>query len=94
MNNPDFTVDLERLDQLVLRLSDLARYLTDQLDLIDDRVATLDGSWETLAADAYRDAHQLWAVGAREFGTGLAEISDAARAAHDRYTRAIELHRS
>lgn len=94
MNNPEFTVDLERLDQLIIRLSNLAGYLTEQLDLIDDKVATLDGAWETLAANAYRDAHQLWAVGAREFGAGLADISDAARAAHNRYTRAIELNRT
>lgn len=94
MSNPEFTVDLERLDQLVARLSSLAGYLTEQLDLIDDKVAGLDGAWETVAASAYRDAHRLWAVGAREFGTGLADISDAARAAHDRYTRAIELNRT
>lgn len=94
MNNPEFTVDLERLDQLVIRLANLAGYLTEQLDLIDDKVTGLDGAWETLAANAYRDAHRLWTAGAREFGTGLADISDAARAAHDRYTRAIELNRS
>lgn len=92
--NPEFTVDLERLDQLVSRLSNLAGYLTEQLDLIDDKVAGLDGAWEAIAAAAYRDAHQLWAAGAREFVTGITEISDAARAAHDRYTRAIEINRT
>lgn len=91
--NPEFTVDLERLDQLVLRLANLAGYLTEQLDLIDDKVASLDGNWEALAAAAYRDAHTLWSVGAREFAAGMADISDATRAAHDRYTRAIEVNR-
>jgi WXG100 family type VII secretion target len=89
----EFTVDVERLDNLVARLSSLAGYLTEQLDLIDDRVATLDGAWETVAANAYRDAHRLWSTGAREFATGLADISDAARTAHTRYTTAAEVNR-
>ena len=91
--NTEFAVDIERLDNLVSRLSSLAGYLTEQLDLIDDKVATLDGAWETLAANAYRDAHRLWSTGAREFATGLADISDAARTAHTRYTTAAEVNR-
>jgi WXG100 family type VII secretion target len=89
----EFTVDIQRLDDLVTRLSNLAGYLTEQLDLIDDKVAALDGAWETLAAAAYRDAHRLWSTGAREFATGLADISDAARTAHTRYTTAAEVNR-
>ncbi|WP_063127650.1 WXG100 family type VII secretion target [Nocardia fusca] len=89
----EFTVDVQRLDDLVARLSNLSGYLTEQLDLIDDKVATLDGAWETVAANAYRDAHRLWSTGAREFATGLADISDAARAAHTRYTTAAEVNR-
>ncbi|MGW0180302.1 WXG100 family type VII secretion target, partial [Nocardia sp. NPDC003345] len=91
--NPEFTVDLERLDQLITRLSNLAGYLTEQLDLIDDKVAGLDGAWETVAADAYRDAHRLWSTGAREFATGLADISDAARTSHTRYTNAAAVNK-
>ena len=91
--NPEFTVDLERLDQLIIRLANLAGHLTEQLDLIDDKVASLDGNWEALAAAAYRDAHTLWSVGAREFAAGLADISDAARAANDGYLRGIEVNR-
>jgi WXG100 family type VII secretion target len=91
--NSEFAVDIERLDNLVSRLSSLAGYLTEQLDLIDDKVATLDGAWETLVANAYRDAHRVWSSGAREFATGLADISDAARTAHTRYTTAAEVNR-
>ncbi|WP_280398674.1 WXG100 family type VII secretion target [Nocardia carnea] len=89
----EFAVDIERLDNLIARLSNLAGYLTEQLDLIDDKVATLDGAWETLAANAYRDAHRLWSTGAREFATGLADISDAARTAHTRYTTAAQVNK-
>lgn len=91
--NSEFAVDIERLDNLVSRLSSLAGYLTEQLDLIDDKVATFDGAWETLAANAYRDAHRLWSTGAREFATGLADISDAARTAHTRYTTAAQVNK-
>ncbi|MEV0106456.1 WXG100 family type VII secretion target [Nocardia sp. NPDC050799] len=91
--NSEFAVDIERLDNLVSRLSSLAGYLTEQLDLIDDKVATLDGAWETVAANAYRDAHRLWSTGAREFAIGLADISDAARTAHTRYTTAAQVNK-
>ncbi|MFQ6227914.1 WXG100 family type VII secretion target [Nocardia sp. NPDC002869] len=90
--NSEFTVDVECLDAIVTRLPNLATYLTEQLDLIDDKVAGLDGAWETVAA-AYRDAHLMWCAGAREFATGLADISDAARTAHTRYTTAAEVNR-
>ncbi|MFI5716480.1 WXG100 family type VII secretion target [Nocardia sp. NPDC051750] len=89
----EFTVDLERLDGIAVRLANLATYITEQLDLIDDKVAGLDGAWEAVAAAAYRDVHQLWSTGAREFATGMNEMSDAAREAHDRYTSAIEFNR-
>ncbi|WP_245839584.1 WXG100 family type VII secretion target [Nocardia donostiensis] len=84
MSNPEFMVDLERLDQLVYRLFGLAGYLTEQFDLIDDKVATLDGVWEAVVAAAYRDAHRLRAASAREFTDGLADIGDAVCAAHTR----------
>ncbi|MEV0111368.1 hypothetical protein AB0H42_34275 [Nocardia sp. NPDC050799] len=35
----------------------------------------------------------MWSTGAREFATGLADISDAARTAHTRYTTAAEVNR-
>ncbi|MFI1465177.1 WXG100 family type VII secretion target [Nocardia carnea] len=89
----EFAVDTEQLDNLVTRLANLAGYLTEQLDLIDDKVATLDGAWETLAANAYRDAHRLRSTGAREFASGLAHISDTARTAHTRYTTAAQVNK-
>ncbi|MFI1461235.1 WXG100 family type VII secretion target [Nocardia carnea] len=88
-----FKVDLARLDQLAIHLADLASHLTEQLDLIDDKVANIDGVWEAVAAAAYRDAHALWSVGAREFVTGVTDMSTAAREAYDEYTSAIEFNR-
>ncbi|WP_040782108.1 WXG100 family type VII secretion target [Nocardia pneumoniae] len=89
-----FSVDLDHLDQIVARLSGLAGFIADHLDEIDDKVATLQGSgWESVAAQAYADAHRQWATGAREFAEGIRDMSDAARTAHEDYTYAIELNR-
>ncbi|MET8800952.1 WXG100 family type VII secretion target [Nocardia sp. NPDC004568] len=89
----EFQVDLEDLDQIVGRLSGLAGFLADNLDDIDDKVATLQGTgWESVAAQAYADAHRQWSAGAREFADGVRTAADAARAAHDRYTRAIDVN--
>jgi WXG100 family type VII secretion target len=90
----EFSVDLDHLDHIVARLSGLAGFIADHLDEIDNKVATLQGSdWEGVAAQAYVDAHRQWVAGAREFTEGIRDMSDSARQAHERYTRAIELNR-
>ncbi|WP_227996088.1 WXG100 family type VII secretion target [Nocardia australiensis] len=87
----EFSVDLDHLEEIVARLSGLAGFIDEHLDEIDDRVATLAGTgWESVAAQAYADAHSQWVTGAREFTEGVRDMSDAARKAHGRYTRAIE----
>lgn len=89
----EFSVDLERLEQLVARLTALAGYLTENLDALDEKVATLAGTgWEGVAAQAYSDAHARWVAGAREFAEGVADMSDGVKAAHSRYSRAIDLN--
>ncbi|RDI52660.1 WXG100 family type VII secretion target [Nocardia mexicana] len=87
-----FSVDLEQLDQVVARLNGLAGFVRDHLDGLDDKVAGLSGFWESVAAQAYTEAHREWSTGAREFADGVAEMSDAARKAHERYTRAVDLN--
>ncbi|MET9210492.1 MULTISPECIES: WXG100 family type VII secretion target [unclassified Nocardia] len=90
----EFSVDMDQLDQIVARLAGLAGFVADHLDDIDDQVAKLKGtSWEGLAADAYQVAHQQWVTGAREFAEGIRDMSDAAKAAHGRYTTAAEANK-
>ncbi|MFE9320016.1 WXG100 family type VII secretion target [Nocardia sp. NPDC052278] len=87
--NSQFSVDLDHLDEIVIRLSSLAGFIGEHLDEIDDRVAALVGSgWEGVAAQAYADAHAQWVTGAREFVEGVKDMSDAAKAARARYTTA------
>ncbi|RJO72930.1 WXG100 family type VII secretion target [Nocardia panacis] len=86
-----FSVDLDHLDEIVARLSGLAGFVGEHLDEIDHRVATLTGSgWGSVAAQAYAEAHTQWVTGAREFVEGVREVSDAAKAAHARYSRAVD----
>jgi WXG100 family type VII secretion target len=72
----EFTVDLDHLDQIVSRLAGLAGFVADHLDEIDAKVAALQGSgWESVAAQAYTDAHRQWVTGAREFAEGVRDMS-------------------
>ena len=90
----EFSVDLDDLDRLVARLSGLSGFISDHLDEIDGKVAVLTGTgWESVAAQAYSDAHQQWMTGAREFAEGVREMSDAARRAHTRYSTAADVNR-
>ncbi|MGV9674842.1 WXG100 family type VII secretion target [Nocardia sp. NPDC003482] len=90
----EFRVDLEQLDQIASRLNGLSSFVTSHLDELDNKIGSLrHGSWESLAASAYAEAHAQWSSAAREFARGVAEVSHAARRAHERYTRAVELSR-
>ncbi|MFR9772258.1 WXG100 family type VII secretion target [Nocardia sp. SC052] len=90
----EFSVNLDDLDQIVTRLSGLAGFISEHLDDIDDKVATLAGTgWESVAAQAYSNAHRQWMTGAREFADGVREMSDAARKAHTRYSTAADINR-
>lgn len=90
-----FSVDLEHLDQIVSRLSGLAGFVNEHLDEIDRQVAGLhESQWSSTAALAYADAHNHWSAGAREFAECVRDMSDAAAAAHQRYSRAIETNRT
>ncbi|GAB2518018.1 WXG100 family type VII secretion target [Nocardia heshunensis] len=85
-----YSVDLDELDALVSRLSNLSKFLTDQFTALDTKVATLRaGGWNSDAAAAYEDAHRQWLTGAQEFAQGVTDVSDAASNAHRHYSSAI-----
>lgn len=90
----EFSVDLDDLDRIVARLSGLAGFINDHLDDIDAKVTALTGTgWESVAAQAYSEAHRQWVTGAREFAGGVREMSDTARRAHTRYSTAAEVNK-
>lgn len=89
----EFSVDLDHLDEIVTKLSALAGFIGEHLDGIDARVATLaDTGWESIAAQAYTEAHRQWVTGAREFIEGVKNMSDAAKKAHADFTHAVDLN--
>ncbi|WP_278260475.1 WXG100 family type VII secretion target [Nocardia sp. AG03] len=89
----EFKVDLDHLDQIVIKLAGLAGFVADHLDVIDDKVAELVGTgWESVASEAYRVAHAQWVVGAREFADGIREMSTAAKTAHGHYAAASDVN--
>ncbi|MBH0781780.1 WXG100 family type VII secretion target [Nocardia bovistercoris] len=85
-----FSVDLDRVEQIVARLTALAGFVAEHIDQIDDRAAAiLTGTgWEGVAAQAYESLQQQWSVSAREFVDGIHDMSAAAEAAHSSYTDA------
>ncbi|WP_227837499.1 WXG100 family type VII secretion target [Nocardia aurantia] len=86
-------VDLERLDDIVARLSGLAGFITEKLDAIDNAVASFGpGVWNSDAAEAYQNAHRRWATDARDFAEGVQTAHEAARLAHEKVRRAVELN--
>ncbi|MFD4355729.1 WXG100 family type VII secretion target [Nocardia sp. NPDC058518] len=89
----EFKVDLDDIEQVIAKLGGLAGFIAEHLDEIDDQVAGLVGTgWESVAADAYQGAHQRWSLGARDFVDGIRDMSTAAKAAHSRYTNAIDIN--
>ncbi|WP_084477726.1 WXG100 family type VII secretion target [Nocardia jejuensis] len=86
----EFSVDLNDLDAIVTRLSDLANFIGDQLSDLDRKVAAVrSGSWDSAGAVAYADAHSEWLSGAKELAEGVTDMGVVARNAHGHYTAAI-----
>jgi WXG100 family type VII secretion target len=83
------SVDLDRLDNTVSRLSGLAEFVSEHLGTLDQKSAAVHaGSWSGAAADAHETAHREWAAAAAELVEGIQEMSVAARHAHTQYTAA------
>ncbi|MBU3060927.1 WXG100 family type VII secretion target [Nocardia sp. NEAU-G5] len=86
-----YTVDLEQLDNIVTRLSSLVGFITEHLDTLDQKAASVHaGSWSGAAAAAHEIAHREWSTAAREFVQGVDDMTTAARSAHTSYTAAVD----
>ncbi len=84
-------MDLDEVEILIARLRGLSGFIADTLDSIDTAVAKFGpGVWDSEAATAFRAAHALWAVHAREFAAGVQTAQEAMQTAHERVDRAIE----
>ena len=84
-----YTVDLDRLDEVIARLAGFVGFVEEHLDELDRRIAGLPVSWTGRAADAHAEAHRDWVAGARDLREGLDAIRAAATRAHEEYTAAV-----
>ncbi|MEV4155562.1 WXG100 family type VII secretion target [Nocardia salmonicida] len=86
----DFTFDIDELDQLISRANGFIGFLTDSLDGINNRIASIQQNWQGAAADAQEEAYREWATGAGTVIEGLAQMYNAAVTARDAYSAAAE----
>ncbi|MEV2220421.1 WXG100 family type VII secretion target [Nocardia vinacea] len=84
-----FSVDLDQLDKLADRVRGLVGFITDQLAAIDQKAKEVGAVWSGSAAEAYREAHAEWTVGATDVQEGLAALQDAAKRTHEGYVGAV-----
>lgn len=88
-----FSVDLAQLDETVLRLRRLERFIEDRLANIDRRARALPESWLGDAATVQRIAHEEWLVGAEQMRQATAALRLAAATAHENYSAAVRANR-
>lgn len=93
MSEDSFQVDLNELDNITARAAGFIGFLADSLTALEQRVATLQQSWTGDAADAQADAFQQWAAGAADVRDGIEVMRQAALAAHERYSSAVDANR-
>ncbi|WP_433659933.1 WXG100 family type VII secretion target [Nocardia sp. CA-128927] len=77
-----YRVDLNHLDAVTAKVAALNSFVADSLAELDQRIATVQGSWHGAAADAHAAAHAEWTAAAATMADGLAKMRVAAAAAH------------
>jgi WXG100 family type VII secretion target len=85
----EYKVNLPQLDVTTVRIDALRGFLEQSLIEIDERIATVQQTWNGAAADAYADAHADWIAGAQKAARGIEKMRAAAQAAHDAYSATV-----
>ncbi|MDO3650906.1 WXG100 family type VII secretion target [Nocardia mangyaensis] len=86
----DFTFDTDELDRLIGRANGFIGFLTESLDGVNSRMASIQQNWQGAAADAQDQAYREWATGAATVIEGLTQMYNAAVTARDAYSAAAE----
>jgi WXG100 family type VII secretion target len=86
-------VDLDRLAQLVDRMSRLEAQLVRVGDDADARVRVLHAGWSGAAASAQAAAHAQWRAGAAEVHDALVALRAIVSTAHGNYAAAVAANR-
>ncbi|MEU0872847.1 WXG100 family type VII secretion target [Nocardia brasiliensis] len=85
---PAFSVDLDALEQLAVRLRGYKAAVADRLAELEAKAAEVEGVWVGAAAVAYSDAHKEWVAGVTDMQEGLAALETALAEAHESYITA------
>ncbi|MEU1522402.1 WXG100 family type VII secretion target [Nocardia rhamnosiphila] len=93
MDESAFQVDLAELENITSRVGNFVGFLADSLTGLEQQMAGLHQTWSGDAAIAQADAFRQWAAGATDVAEGIDVMRQAALAARDRYTAAIEANR-
>ncbi|WP_069166506.1 WXG100 family type VII secretion target [Nocardia altamirensis] len=87
-NTQPFQVKLAELEQISARLDGFIGFLSESLTGLQQRIDTVQQSWQGSAAGAQAEAFRLWMTGATDVAEGIAAMKQAAEAARDRYSSA------
>ncbi|WP_433577755.1 WXG100 family type VII secretion target [Nocardia brasiliensis] len=79
---------LVELEQITARLDGFIGFLSESLAGLQQRIDTVQQSWNGSAADAQAEAFRLWMAGAADVTDGVTAMKQAALDAHDRYSSA------
>ncbi|MEU1548251.1 WXG100 family type VII secretion target [Nocardia sp. NPDC005745] len=85
----EYKVSLGQLDAITVRIDALRGFLEESLIEIDERIATVQQTWNGASAAAYADAHADWIAGAQKAARGIEKMRAAAQAAHDAYSATV-----
>jgi ESAT-6 family protein len=82
----DFAIDADDLDAVIGDVERTEGKLSRLTEDIEATVRTLHSVWVGLAAEAQKEAQEEWDQGLLDMREALADLRDAARAAHTNYT--------
>ncbi|HEX4725188.1 MAG TPA: WXG100 family type VII secretion target [Pseudonocardiaceae bacterium] len=85
----EFTVDLDRLDDVVAEISRFDQRLEAALEDADNRVNQLHTTWRGTAATRHQQAHEEWQRGIAEMRAALAVLRQNAATARSNYGNAV-----
>lgn len=82
----DFAIDGDDLDAVIGEVERTEGKLSRLTDDIEATMRRLQSVWEGLAAEAQQEAQEEWDRGLLSMREALADLRQAARAAHTNYT--------
>ena len=84
-----YSVDLDRMHDVVQRLARFDTALDVHLEQLDRRMARLHATWSGDAARAQREAHEEWMHAATSMRAALATMRTITKTAHGNYLGAV-----